>query len=100
MRLRLPKAERFLKAQVADNPPSNAPWSFFDLSEIRLYKGDVDGFMDVLTEGLTHCTASWQPETHLKSLALLKAGGVTLPGLDDGMQFLQEAVEELKKSDG
>ena len=50
MKLRLPKAKRFLEAQVADKPPSNAPWSFFDLSEVRLYSGDVEGFMNVLAE--------------------------------------------------
>ena len=77
IRLRLPKAERFLKAQVADQPPSNAPWSFFDLSEVRLYSGDSKGFMDVLGDGLTYCTAYWQPETHMNGLALLKAGGVS-----------------------
>jgi tetratricopeptide (TPR) repeat protein len=98
MRLRLPKAERFLRAQVADKPPSNAPWCFFDLSEVRLYAGDADGFMNVLTDGLTYCTDYWQPETHMNSLALLKAGGVSLPGLDEGLELLREATEELKKS--
>jgi hypothetical protein len=98
MRLRLPKAERFLTAQTADKPPSNAPWSFFDLSEIRLYAGDDRGFLDRLGEGLTYCTHYWQPETHLKSMALLKAGGVSLPGLDAGLELLREATDELKKS--
>jgi tetratricopeptide (TPR) repeat protein len=98
VRLRLPKAERSLKAQVATDPPMNAPWSFFDLSEIRLYAGDEPGFLDVLGQGLTYCEADWQAETHLKSLALLKAGGVSLPGLDAGLELLQDAVAELKKS--
>jgi tetratricopeptide (TPR) repeat protein len=98
IKLRLPKAERFLKAQVADQPPSNAPWSFFDLSEVKLYSGDAAGFLDVLTSGLTYCTDYWQPETHLNSLLLLKAGGVSLPGLDDGIELLREATAELKKS--
>jgi tetratricopeptide (TPR) repeat protein len=98
VRLRLPKVERSLKAQVATQPPMNAPWSFFDLSEVRLYAGDRQGFLDVLTEGLSYCAAYWQPETHLKSLSLLKAGGVSLPGLDDGLDLLRDAVAELKKS--
>jgi tetratricopeptide (TPR) repeat protein len=98
VRLRLPKAERSLRAQVTTDPPMNAPWSFFDLSEVRLYTGDEQGFLDVLTQGLTYCDADWQPETHLKSLSLLKAGGVSLPGLDAGLELLQEAVAELKKS--
>ena len=98
VRIRLPKAERALKAQVMAQPPVNAPWSFFDLSEVRLYAGDQQGFLDVLTEGLTYCDAYWQPETHLKSLTLLKAGRVTLPGLDEGLELLTEAVAELKKS--
>ena len=97
MRLRLPKAERALRAQVSTQPPINAPWSFFDLSEIRLYAGDVKGSIETLGEGLTYCEASWQPETHLKSLSLLKAGGVALPGLDESLGLLREAVAELKK---
>jgi tetratricopeptide (TPR) repeat protein len=98
IKLRLPKAERFLKAQVADQPPSNAPWSFFDLSEIKLYSGDAEGFVNVLTDGLTYCTAYWQAETHLNSLLLLKAGGVSLAGLDAGVELLSQAVAELKAS--
>jgi tetratricopeptide (TPR) repeat protein len=98
VRLRLPKAKRALQAQVATQPPINAPWSFFDLSEILLYGGDAKGFVDTLMEGLTYCNADWQPETHLKSLVLLKAGGVSLPGLDEGIELLKDAVAELKKS--
>lgn len=98
IRLRLPKAKRALEAQVATTPPINAPWSFFDLSEVRLYAGDSQGFLDALTEGLTYCNADWQPETHMKSLLLLKEGGVSLPGLDEGLELLNEAVAELKKS--
>jgi len=98
IKLRLPKAKRFLEAQVADQPPSNAPWCFFDLSEVRLYSGDADGFMNVLVDGLTYCTDYWQPETHWNSLSLLKAGGVSLAGLDDGLELLREATAELKKS--
>ena len=98
VKLRLPKAKRFLEAQVADRPPSNAPWCFFDLSEVRLYSGDAEGFVNVLVDGLTYCTDYWQPETHLNSLSLLKAGGVSLAGLDDGLELLREATADLKKS--
>jgi tetratricopeptide (TPR) repeat protein len=98
IKLRLPKAKRFLEAQVADKPPSNAPWSFFDLSEVRLYSGDSGGFMDILAEGLTYCTADWMPDTHRNSLILLKAGGVSLPGLDDGLELLRAAAEEFRRS--
>jgi hypothetical protein len=49
-------------------------------------------------EGLTYCNADWQPETHLKSLLLLKAGGVSLAGLDEGIELLKDAIAELKKS--
>jgi tetratricopeptide (TPR) repeat protein len=98
VRLRLPKAERALRAQVSTQPPMNAPWSYFDLSEARLYAGDATSFTDVLMEGLTYCNDYWQPETHLKSLLLLKAGGVSLAGLDEGIEILKEAVAELKKS--
>jgi len=100
MRLRLPKAERALQAQVATQPPINTPWSFFDLSEILLYKGDAQGSLAALTDGLTYCDSWWQPDTHLRSLSLLKAGGVSIPGLDETLGLLRDAVAELKKASG
>jgi len=53
VRLRLPRAERSLKAQVATQPLMKAPWSFFDFSKVQLYAGDERGFLDALAEGLT-----------------------------------------------
>jgi hypothetical protein len=51
------RAERALRAQVADDPPYNVPWSFFDLSEIRLLKKDRDCFLDFLEKGISYCEA-------------------------------------------
>jgi len=42
--------------------------------------------------------SDWQPETHLNSLTLIKAGGVSLAGLDDGLELLRGATADLKKS--
>jgi len=86
----LAKAERSLKARAESDPPIDPPWTFFDLSEIRLYNGDTEGFLEYLQEGLTYCNAAWQPQTHRNSLAMLKEGGVDLPGLDEGIAMLEE----------
>jgi hypothetical protein len=85
------RAERALRAQTADNPPYNVPWSFFDLSEIRMLKKDHDGFLDLLEKGINYCEAKWQAKTHRESLQLYLSGGVNLPGLEEGIKRLEEA---------
>ncbi len=98
-RFQLGRAERSLRAQVANNPPYNAPWSFFDLAETRLYSGDATGFLSYLDEGLLTCTAAWQPKTFRDSLQLLVDGHVGLPGLEGGMKKLEHAIRTLGASD-
>ncbi len=91
----LERAERALRKQVADQPLYNAPWSFFDLSESRLYLCDKDEFLRLLDEGIQFCTASSQVKTHRDSLQLLVDVGVELPGLDEGMAKLEQAAKYL-----
>ncbi|HEY5140896.1 MAG TPA: hypothetical protein VIJ25_16510, partial [Methylococcales bacterium] len=90
MKVFLAKAERSLKAKIESTPPIDPPWSFFDLAEIRLYAGDKDGFLARLQDGLTYCNAAWQPRTNRLSLEMLKEGSVDLPGLDEGLNMLEE----------
>jgi len=94
-RTMLARAERPLRIQVADKPPYNPPWSFFDLAEMRLYAGDSDEFLDLLERGVEHSDADWMPGTFRDSLQLLIDGGVVLPGLNKGIERLNEAVKEL-----
>jgi tetratricopeptide (TPR) repeat protein len=95
-RFRLERAEYSLRAQVANNPPYNAPWSFFDLAEIRLYLGDAQEFTKFLNDGVRRCTGDWQPRTFRESLQLLIDGGIDLPGLADGVVELREAERRLE----
>lgn len=88
----LRRAERPLRAQIDNLPPYNAPWSFFDLSEIRLYLGDDSKFLQLLDEGILQCTAKWQAETHLSSLNLLLDAGLHLPAVEEGIKRLKNAV--------
>ena len=97
-RFQLARAERSLRAQVTNNPPYNAPWSFFDLAEIRLYSADATGFLTYLEEGFLTCTAAWQPKTFRDSLQLLVDGRVGLPGLEAGMKKLEGAIADLSAS--
>jgi tetratricopeptide (TPR) repeat protein len=95
-RLRLQRAERSLRVQVENRPPYNAPWSFFDLAQIRLFLGDSAGFLALIERGVEVCTHSWQPETFAKTLALLD-GRVALDGLREGLDLLARRSSELKQ---
>lgn len=86
----LSKAERSLQAQVSNLPPYNAPWSFFDLSEVNLYQGERNSFEEYLEEGLRRATAAWQVATHRHSLELLLSSAASLPGLLEGIARLRE----------
>ncbi len=99
-KLLLERAERSRRAQVGNQPPYDPPWSFFDLSEIRLYLGDEAEFRQFLDEGIRECDAVWQVKTHRDSLQLLVDSGVTLPGLIDGMAKLDEGVRHLSTTGG
>jgi tetratricopeptide (TPR) repeat protein len=91
----LERAERRLSLQVADRPPHDAPWSFFDLAEIRLYLGQRDEFRSLIEEGTHWCTEAWQATTCWESLQLLVGGGADCPELRQGMDALLRAVERL-----
>jgi tetratricopeptide (TPR) repeat protein len=92
-RFLLERARRSLQSQVESG--YNPPWSAFDLAQLYLYTGDRQKFLDTLDEGLLVCTHAWQPETFRKTLELLTAAGVGLPGLDEGVQKLRDAEEFL-----
>jgi len=94
-RLHLERAERRLSLQVADSPPHDAPWSFFDLAEIRLYLGQRDQFRSLIEEGTHWCTAAWQATTCWESLQLLVDGGVDWPELREGMDALSSTAKRL-----
>lgn len=91
----LARNERSLLAQVAQNPPYNAPWSFFDLAQTRLFLGDREGFLRYVEEGLSACDASWQPKTFRDTLALLGAETVGLDGLIEGLETLEASIAAL-----
>jgi hypothetical protein len=86
----LHRAERSLLLQVRDNPPYNAPWSFFDLAQIRLFLGDRDGFLQYLQEGVLHCTADFMPRTFRENLELLPGGMGA-----EGIEILRQAEAQL-----
>jgi hypothetical protein len=77
--------------RFADDPPYNVPWSFFNLSEIRLLKKDRDCFLKFLEKGISYREAKWQAKTHRESLQLYGSGGATLLGLEEGIRKLEEA---------
>jgi Flp pilus assembly protein TadD len=88
----LRRAEKARRAQAANDPPYDAPWSHFDLAEIRLYLGDEESFLETIDEGLVACEHSWQPQTFRDSLARLDDAGIELPGLKAGIAKLDEMI--------
>jgi tetratricopeptide (TPR) repeat protein len=94
-RFLLKRAERSLRAQVSSDPPHDPPWSFFDLSEIRLYDGDKKGFLSYASRGVEYATHAWQLNTFRESLELLPAAGIDLPGLGEGIALLREQASYL-----
>jgi hypothetical protein len=94
-RFHLERAERWRSLQVSDRPPHDAPWSFFDLAEIRLYLGQRDQFRSLIEEGTHWCTAAWQATTCWESLQLLVDVGFDWPELREGMDALLRAAERL-----
>jgi tetratricopeptide (TPR) repeat protein len=92
----LARVEPSLRAQ-AFNPSGafNSPWSFFDLSEVRLYQGDERDFLSVLEEGLLKCTARWQPKTHRESLEELLEVTPPIAGLTSALGKLAVREQEL-----
>lgn len=94
----LAAAERLRQGQADANPPTDTPWCFFDLAELRLYQGDENGFIEYIKKGIASCTESWQPETARNSLhANLVASGINLPGLSQGIELLDAAIAASSK---
>lgn len=88
------RAARSLQAQIASDPPYDAPWSFFDLAEIRLYEGKKAEFLEIAERGTEHA-AKWQVETFHASLKQLLDAGVDVPGMREGVEMLAERARYL-----
>ena len=67
----LHRAERMVRAQSQDLPPFNAPWCFFDLSDINFFLDRRGACIEALQEGIHHCAHAWQAQTHLDSMRLM-----------------------------
>jgi tetratricopeptide (TPR) repeat protein len=93
-RFLMKRAARSLQAQVASEPPYGAPWSFFDLAEIRLYEGNKAEFLSIAERGTEHA-AKWQVETFHDSLKQLLDAGVDVPGMREGVEMLAERAQYL-----
>jgi tetratricopeptide (TPR) repeat protein len=91
-KIALARAQRFREGQAQQNPPFDSPWCFFDLAEIKLYRGDAKGFLDTAMRGLEHTEHDWQGKTFVESLRLLLPAAGELPGLNDGLAELEKLV--------
>jgi tetratricopeptide (TPR) repeat protein len=92
-KLALARAERVREGQSEQNPPFDKPWCFFDLAEIKLYRGNPKAFLDVAIKGLEQTDANWQGKTFVDSLRLLLPASEELPGLKEGLAQLEQMVQ-------
>ncbi|MDE5446377.1 tetratricopeptide repeat protein [Bradyrhizobium sp. CSA207] len=91
-KIALARAQRFREGQAQQNPPFDSPWCFFDLAEIKLYRGDAHGFLDTATQGFEHTDHDWQGKSFVKSLRLLLPAASELPGLTEGLAELEKLL--------
>ena len=91
-KLALARAERFRAGQTQQNPPFDKPWCFFDLAEIKLYRGDPKGFLETAMRGFEETDENWQGKTFVDSLQLLTPAASELPGLSEGIAELEQLV--------
>jgi tetratricopeptide (TPR) repeat protein len=94
----LEAAESMRRGQMLTTPPTDPPWCFFDVAEIRAYLGDEEGFLATLREGLEHVDADYQPETFKTSLVGLDELGLDVPGLAEALAMLDEKIEALRQT--
>jgi len=98
VRKQLKAAEDMRLAQTLTTPPTDTPWCFFDLAELRLYQEDEQGFLRYLRKGTESCTVDWQPRTFRGALkSALVDSRIDLPGLAQGMELLDKAIAKLSK---
>jgi Flp pilus assembly protein TadD len=92
-KLALGRAERVREGQSQQNPPFDTPWCFFDLAEIKLYRGDAKAFRDLALKGFEQTDANWQGKTFVDSLRQLLPASNELPGLKEGLAELEQMVQ-------
>lgn len=93
-RFLLSRTEVPLQKQVADLPPYDAPWCFFNLSDISFLKEDYANFIKNLSDGLKHAN-KWQATTHLDSLNLIRNDNFNSIYLNQGIEAIQKIIQYL-----
>jgi tetratricopeptide (TPR) repeat protein len=58
-------------SKQTQEPPYEAPWSFFDLSTIKLMLGEPQEALAILKKGIVHAQ-DWAINTHLETLSLMR----------------------------
>lgn len=97
--LPLTRAERSLRLQIRDDPPYNAPWSFFDLAQVCLFRGDQPGFLENIKKGISFSGSSFMPRTFYQTLDLLPREESLTPAIEQGIAQLRKAEEQLRRTE-
>lgn len=88
-RFLLKKARNILENQINCVPPYNAPWSFFDLTEIHLFLGNPNKSMEILELGMEHA-ASWHAETFCNTLNSMSFVHAQVQGMPQVLEQAQK----------
>lgn len=95
---KLKAAEEMRRAQTLTTPPTDTPWCYFDLAELRLYQKDKEDFLGYLKQGIESCTVASQVKTFHDSLNnTLVERKIKFPGLEEGIILLSEAMVKFQK---
>jgi tetratricopeptide (TPR) repeat protein len=92
-KLSLVRAERIREGQAQQIPPFDKPWCFFDLAQIKLYRGDRVAFREVALKGFEMTDADWQGRTFVESLRLLLPAANELQGLKETLTELEQLLQ-------
>jgi tetratricopeptide (TPR) repeat protein len=86
-------AEQVREAQTKQKPPYEAPWSFFDLAEIKLLAGDVSGFVETAMSAASY-SEQWHIDTFLQQIHMLEPAASEIPGLGAAIAELEGRLRD------
>lgn len=91
-RIRLEAARSFREQQAAAKPPLDAPWCFFDLSDVAWFLGDADERRQMLQKGAAFAT----PDQLLSHCGVLEgiAERTRDKALNESLIFLKSLAKE------
>ncbi|KAB7725846.1 tetratricopeptide repeat protein [Rudanella paleaurantiibacter] len=96
-KFQLRRAYQSRKVQTQNTPPFDAPWCYFDLSDIELFSENYENFLSYMDMGLQTCSDVWEAQTHLESLLLISDAFHHVPEFIRAQRQIEETLPFLTK---